>query len=128
MRGLREDEKSQDIQRITTPNAEVNRRESMSIKIKSKTKGILTTPCGWENLELNFEVTKEGLVIDENLIDWKWLDEARNIPCFEYNGGLYIRLCSRGVVLADHPDELGLEEILDEGNYHVEIKAWKDPS
>lgn len=47
------------------------------------------------------------------------------VPAFEYDGTMFVRPCERGTMLADHPSEEGLESILAEGEYHVEIRAWR---
>lgn len=49
-------------------------------------------------------------------------------PFFEYIGGMYVRPCARGTVLTSHPDEMGIEDLLQEGDYHVEIRVWRDPA
>lgn len=56
------------------------------------------------------------------------LSDQLGQPFFEYQGGMYVRPCSRGTMLTSHPKEMGIEDLLAEGGYHVEIKVWRDPA
>lgn len=49
-------------------------------------------------------------------------------PLFEYAGRMYVRPCERGTILEDRPSGEGLEEILCEGRYIVQILVWEAPN
>jgi hypothetical protein len=46
-------------------------------------------------------------------------------PFFEYSGAMNVRPCSRGTMLIGMPDQPGLEEVISEGDYDVEIKVYR---
>jgi len=51
----------------------------MSLTYRDKTSAFFTTPsgCGFNNDDYEIEVTRDGIEIDGNTIDWAWIDEAR---------------------------------------------------
>jgi hypothetical protein len=49
----------------------------MSIEVKNEVKAVFTYPYGYCNIELNIEVTRDGLEIDGEILTWEWIDAAR---------------------------------------------------
>lgn len=57
-------------------------------------------------------------------------DQAVDVPpapSFAYAGRIYVRLLGRGVVLEDHPQQLYLEDVLEEGYYRAVITLYAEP-